>query len=483
TNGAVRENTQATAIGSARAPISADPIITDVVFSPAASGGDGKSNDTAFAVAQNTNSTVTITYKNQGNADASNFTVSGVNPNGYIFEAGGSTCNTTSTLQKNSGNSCTMKFTLNTVTSGERDLNIENNKASWSTADEGLQANKTINWSGNNSSIINVSVYAPVSVIAQLLDEAGNIMASPYVINPDTTIKVKFTLNGGYAVPNTTYTAASDSFSPTSANCVVSSNNTTCTIDLIAPSTDSDNTIGVSGSPMPNPTSFNINVKAQNKWIFVSKSSPNGAMELTGDWQPTGDTGIAKADTICQHDAADSSWIPAGKGAAGMTWKAMIVDGNNRAFSPSKKDWVLLNSANYKDIINDMATFTTNKNKFINFPLITGFGANYPEFSSMFQANWYMYQVYNVLTGMYGNGNTGTTCNGWTSVDPLLTPNAYVTDVTFNSPTMNPPYTEISSIAPTSRFHFSNCSQRSGAQVSGNPGNNWNAIRLLCVQQ
>ncbi|MDD3266763.1 MAG: hypothetical protein PHC75_06260, partial [Burkholderiales bacterium] len=281
TNGAVRENTQATAIGSARAPISADPIITDVVFSPAASGGDGKASGSAFAIAgpqgggekveagpvpAPVSQTVTLTYQNQGNVDAAGFSVSTMSPNGYTFDGSGSTCNNPVTLQKNSGNSCTMKYVMNTSSSGARNLDMSSILANWTTEEEENPTdNHPINWAGNSSPLVYVNLYTPPSVQALLIDVTnGQQMAYPYKVNVGSYVKIQFNLSGGYYVGNTTYTASASGYSPVSANCTVSSNNPSCQVTLQVPNKAmASTTITLTGNPMPMPSTFNVEVVAQ----------------------------------------------------------------------------------------------------------------------------------------------------------------------------------------------------------------------------
>lgn len=108
--------------------------------------------------------------------------------------------------------------------------------------------------------------------------------------------------------------------------------------------------------------------------MFVSQSSPNGAMQVNGidaDWQKKPIGWVSSADDICQHDAELASWIGDNativlqiKNTTG--WKAMIVDGTSRT---NVHNWVLSSNTEYYDIISNEKIGITNSDAVFDFNL------------------------------------------------------------------------------------------------------------------
>ncbi|MDD3266631.1 MAG: DUF1554 domain-containing protein, partial [Burkholderiales bacterium] len=150
-------------------------------------------------------------------------------------------------------------------------------------------------------------------------------------------------------------------------NVTVTAGNESGNTTLVASATgytSANKAITVNPQPVPVPT----------KWVFVSQSSPNGAMVVANSvWQPTGANGIAKADAICQHDAESVGWIP-NNVARTLTWKAMIVDGVNRAAKPTPINWIFESNTQYIDIKGGGELGTTTPDSIFAFPLTQGIG-------------------------------------------------------------------------------------------------------------
>lgn len=408
------ETTKSTVVGTSRAPLSANPVITSVSFTPLASGGSGDSSD-PFAIEHNkSNQKLTLTYINQGSADAENFTLSTAAQSGYTYASG--TCLNTKLL-KNGGNICTMTYDMNTSSIGSSNFQLNSVSASWSTAEEGNITGQSINWIGNDSQTIYANVYASAMVTTSLLDSSGNTMTAPYIVNVESSFKVKFELSGGYNVGNKSYTVnAPSGFNSTQGTCQVSSRASTCEVPFIAASTASaDNVITVVGNPTPSPNNFTVSVIApsRNKWVFVSQSSPQG--DMFKSVPPYNDVtkypnGIARADAICQHDAESTSWIPADKGAKNMTWKAMLVDGVNRQALPTAIDWVFEPGTTYNDIKTESNIGTVLINRTFKFPLTTTWGQYYR--NNMNQNVWDQYNNFlSIYTGLNADWTTKDKAN------------------------------------------------------------------------
>lgn len=413
--------------GSVRAVNSANPQIVSVNLSQA-SGGNGITQNSQFQVEQLKSPIpmLTLVYSNlSSTSDATNFTVESTPAiSGYQYLTGD--CKNI-TLTKNRGNTCSMNYRMVADIVGPKDFDITTVNGSWSTVDQGQLTNQTMLWDSNldtgDNTKIYVSVYTPASVSA-ILSVTNNGVTPITEVNTESDFYVVFTLSGGYQVGETTYTAtAPNGFTTTNNTCQVSSNISTCSVKFKASdeAIESAN-ITLAGTPTPtsNPNPLVIKVSKPvelNKWIFVSKSSPDGKMAVNGTYQnwQTIKGGIAGADQICQHDAESTDWLGNMKDKVkGKTWKAMIVDGDKRAQNPNWIDWPLTSETLYIDVKSGLKIGTTTVRKDFNFPLDNnwGSGPNY-DWDDFGGSLW-------TWTGLNKNwtSNIPNSCNKWTVDSP-----------------------------------------------------------------
>ncbi|MDD3266652.1 MAG: DUF1554 domain-containing protein [Burkholderiales bacterium] len=158
-----------------------------------------------------------------------------------------------------------------------------------------------------------------------------------------------------------------------------------------------------------------ITVTSPNKkYVFVSKSSPDGSMEVNNMKFPDGLNPIQKADYICNQDAKDTTWISTDKNATKMKWKAMLVDDANRQAKPDEKDWVLYPNVEYQDIISGTNLGKTNSEKAFDFKLTNIWG-----YGSPYKWDEYNNKLY-IWTGLTDNwASNSMNCNGWTSTSDM----------------------------------------------------------------
>lgn len=488
-------STSASLSGTAREINSANPQITEVALS-GSKGGTGITENTKFQV-EGSGLTLsaqayelTLTYKNLSTtADANNFIVSGA-PSYYTLSQ--NNCNNF-TLEKAEGNSCTVVYTLNSLTTGAKNFEIPTVKGSWSTDDQGQLTNQTMLWDTNletgDNSMVYISVYTPASVSA-ILSGTNNGVTPITEVNPESDFYVVFTLSGGYQV-NTTYTAtAPNDFTTTSNTCQVLSNTPTCSVKFKAPddSIESAN-ITLAGTPIPtsNPNPLMIKVNKPNKWVFVSQSSPDAKMAVGGTYQQWQNIqgGVAGADEICNHDAQSTGWIGTNAAiASGLTWKAMIVDGESRIAVPARqKDWVLQKNTLYIDIKTNTKNFKTDTDSLWKFPMINSFGYNYQTWLTQYTANTYLWQVYTLWTGVSATGNTMSTCERWNNTEAVPVPRSWMAARGFNSSSIGTWPIDSSGTTSAGQQWSPQCSQSAGSEVDGNPGTRWNVTAIVCVSQ
>ena len=130
--------------------------------------------------------------------------------------------------------------------------------------------------------------------------------------------------------------------------------------------------------------------------IFATLETHNG--DFLHDPSVAGSTAIARADALCNQSAARPD---------DQTYKALLVDGTNRAASPLI-DWVLAPQTTYYQASGALPMFTSDAqrhygttNVFTN-PVLTGLG-NFTYFWSGLNSDF---------------STSTTTCQGWSSADP-----------------------------------------------------------------
>ncbi|MDD3265579.1 MAG: DUF1554 domain-containing protein [Burkholderiales bacterium] len=231
----------------------------------------------------------------------------------------------------------------------------------------------------------------------------------------ESTEQATITLSNSTGVNSLPVTVVADNSKITlsASTCNLSTASNTCNVTVTAGNESGNTTLVASANGY---TSANkaITVNPQpapppaNKWVFVSQSSPNGAMVVANSvWQPTGANGIAKADAICQHDAESAGWVPNDL-ARSLTWKAMIA-GTSRSAKPSPIDWVFDPDTTYIDIISNLTIGTAKPDATFAFPLsnVWGYGNGY---------NWSAYgNTLGYWTGLDGNWDNASfgDCNNW----------------------------------------------------------------------
>ncbi|MBX9867349.1 MAG: hypothetical protein K2Y14_10570 [Burkholderiales bacterium] len=352
--------------GTLIAPLAANPSISSITLSPAASGGNGIEESTPFAIESSTTLTAfTLTYKNTGDYTASGFTVDSSALTGYSVTTNG--CNNV-TLSING--TCNVVLSLLPNTVGNNNLLLSNLGMSWkdqrspNTPITGVPSS----WS-NGQGTAYVNVYAQPSVTAVMSSESDG---TPTItsVKIESDFYIVYTLSGGYNVGNSTYTATAPAgFSPVSGNCVVSSNTPSCYVKITAPSTDSTgNTITVSGDPMPSPTSFNLDVTPLGPvpyaYIAATDSSSNSYIYRCV-------VGANAMPSNCQRQ--DNSFAGAGK---------VYQDVRFREFGASKYLYAVFNggmrkfnldSAGIITSYNDTTGFSsTAQYQYLNFGLVNG---------------------------------------------------------------------------------------------------------------
>ncbi|RTL13475.1 MAG: hypothetical protein EKK54_00370 [Neisseriaceae bacterium] len=259
--------------GYSRATISANVELYNV--SSSIGIGNGESANSAYQVdaSSATNSTITLSYRNTGLTDASNFAINSA-PTGYTID-NSSTCGSSiTTLQANGANSCTVVIKPTISTAGALNVNLSSSLSGSWTDEHGSVNNQTILWntgSGTQNTIY-VNIFATPQVAAAMSSSSSGTPAITQV-SIGQTFYIALTLTGGYNV-NTTYTiSAPAGFTPSTSNCSVTSNNPQCYVAITAPTTASTgNTINITanGGVAPTPTSFTFNVVAPTMYAYMS---------------------------------------------------------------------------------------------------------------------------------------------------------------------------------------------------------------------
>ena len=116
-----------------------------------------------------TNSTITLSYRNTGLSDASNFAINSA-PTGYTID-NSSTCGSSiTTLQASGANSCTVVIKPTISTAGALNVNLSSSLSGSWTDEHGSVNNQTILWntgSGTQNTIY-VNIFATPQVAAAM---------------------------------------------------------------------------------------------------------------------------------------------------------------------------------------------------------------------------------------------------------------------------------------------------------------------------
>lgn len=258
--------------GYSRATISANIELYNV--SSSISIGNGESANSTYQVdaSSATNSTITLSYKNTGLTDASNFAINSA-PTGYTID-NSSTCGSSiTTLQANGANSCVVVIKPTISTAGALNVNLSSSLSGSWTDEHGSINNQTILWNTGNGTqnTIYVNIFASPQVVAVMSsDSSGNIPITE--VKTGTTFYVVLSLTGGYSV-NTSYNiAAPVGFSPVSSSCSITSSNPRCSVAITAPVTSSTgNVVTISGgSPTSTPAAFTFNVVVPTTYAYLA---------------------------------------------------------------------------------------------------------------------------------------------------------------------------------------------------------------------
>lgn len=247
--------------------------------------GNGESANSAYQVDASTaaNSTIVLSYKNNGLTDASNFAISSA-PNGYIID-NSSTCGSSiTTLQANGANSCVVVIKPTTSTAGALNVNLSSSLAGSWTDEHGSVNSQTILWSTGNGTqnTIYVNIFASSQVTATMSSSSSG---TPTITQVETgeTFYIVLNLTGGYNV-NTTYTiSAPIGFTPRTSNCNITSSNPQCYVAITSPSVAStSNTVSIATSDgvTTTPASFTFNVVSPTIYAYLSTGT-SGIFQCT----------------------------------------------------------------------------------------------------------------------------------------------------------------------------------------------------------
>lgn len=260
--------------GYARSALSANIQLYNVVSNSSIGNGESVNSAFQFESASATSKTITLSYQNSGQTAAQNFSISQA-PSGYSILS--NSCNNI-TLNANSANSCDIILQPNSTNQGNINISLTSSTLYGSWRDErGAVNNQTILWSTATGSqnTIYANIYASPQVKAVLSSESSG--STPITqVTTNGNFYVVLSLTGGYNV-NASYTVtAPQGFSPTSANCTVTSSNPQCNVVVTAPATaTSGATISISGGNGVNvtPSSLSIDVvaaPAQTTYAYLS---------------------------------------------------------------------------------------------------------------------------------------------------------------------------------------------------------------------
>ncbi len=276
--------------GTLIAPLAANPSISSITLSPAASGGNGIEESTPFAIESSTTLTAfTLTYKNTGDYTASGFTVESSALTGYSVTTNG--CNN---VTLNINGTCNVVLSLLPNTVGNNNLLLSNLMMSWS---DQRSPNIPItgvpsSWNSGQGTVY-VNIYTPASVTAIMSYESSGI-------NPISSVKVEsafyvvYKLIGGYNVAAMSYgvdLANAQGGTPKMAvvgipTCSLSSQQVTCFIQLNAGGVAESQVIGytTTGSVTPSPaTSGSFDVLGAGANLLITPYTTNDFGDVVKD--------------------------------------------------------------------------------------------------------------------------------------------------------------------------------------------------------
>lgn len=263
--------------GYSRSALSANIQLYNVVSNSGIGNGESVNSAFQFESASATSKTITLSYQNNGQTAAQNFSISQA-PSGYSILS--NSCNNI-TLNANSANSCNVVLQPNNPNPGNINISLTSSILYGSWSDErGTVNNQTILWSTATGSqnIIYANIYASPQVKAVLSSESSSSTPITQVAT-NGNFYVVLTLTGGYNVDASYTVTAPQGFSPTSANCTVTSYNPQCNVAVTAPDTvTSGAIISISGGNGVNvtPSSLSINVvaaPAKTTYAYLSTGS------------------------------------------------------------------------------------------------------------------------------------------------------------------------------------------------------------------
>lgn len=402
--------TEAALSGTVLPTLSADIIVSNVSFNPTALGGNGSSQESAFAFESSISPiSVTLTYKNTGNDAAAHFIVSS---SLYTFST--NNCNDV-TLPINGTCTVIVNYT-NTTTAVDDAISLGSKyiPLSWSD-DSGVYNNMGAQWDNNGTpqDSVFISIFAKPSVTAMMSYESSG--ANPISsVKAESDFYIVYQLTGGYNVAPMNYgvnltnaqggsPAMMFVYSPTS--CTLSQSQKLCYIKLNAGGVAESQVIGytTTGSVTPSPATsgnFNVNSLSCNPCsIFVTPELATAGDLVTGansspvSATPPVSNGYAGGDAICQYYAGTNSYSG--------TYKALIA-GTNRV--PGGSDWVLQASTPYIRASDSVAIATSTESAILPDPLTNTIVSNSNPILTGF--------VYDANPWAF---NASSSCQSWTS--------------------------------------------------------------------
>lgn len=280
TNPSAIVSATATLNAGARAPNSANFILTNVVLDPAAVRGNGTFESQAFQFESNaTNANMILTYQNNGIDSAREFWIntSTLSAN-YTVESQISTCpvqvGASITIPVN-GN-CNLVLKLNRSVAGSKNLSLSNILGNW-TDEAGNQVSQMLSESFPNNQVY-VSVYAKPAV--SFSPSSIQVAANGGMAN------VTATLSGGYNVESFTVglNTTNTNNELTANTCTVSSQFPTCQLQVVgAESIEYESSI-YTLTGMDNPVagySNVVNARVYGIWLDYNNNLTANSMPYT----------------------------------------------------------------------------------------------------------------------------------------------------------------------------------------------------------
>lgn len=325
--------------GTVLPALSANMVISNVVWSPTQLGGNG-TYETPFAFESSiTPLIVTFTYKNDNGAyAANNFTVDISSlPQGFTLNSNG--CNSVSLAINDS---CNISLSYAPVTTANSSIQLDSSlQATWSD-ERGSVGPTTVKWDNNGTqqSQIYYQIFAvpQVTAVMSYTSDGINPITS---VNAESDFYVVYTLTGGYNVSSMGYglnlTNAQGGTPPMSVyapnTCTLSATQPICAIKLNAGGTANNQNIdytNTSGGTPPTPQSsgnFNVisNIPLTEYSLYLTETE-SGVLQCP----ISTDESISVCNSITQPTAS-YSWKPTGlafKVIANQLY-AYVVDASN----------------------------------------------------------------------------------------------------------------------------------------------------------